>query len=220
MRFESTLHPIVCGRSRKNIKLIESITNTAIYFPPFAQLHRYCPPNAKRRNPEEIFITGENPQGIELAKRKIHELVNRIKLFMKDAVVAPPKIDSILLGRMDKIRKIMETNGTYIMFPPLASQRNMIRVQGIEGLHIERTMKEIMSLVRIWMDATLGLLRANQQLRLANSTMLRGGSSNLACPSSRVLTRFVPCSVIFVPIPMRTFRSRRCLLPSTAQMTL
>lgn len=147
MRFETTLHPIVCGRSRKNIKLIESITNTAIYFPPFAQLHRYCPPNANRRNPEEIFITGENPQGIELAKRKIHELVNRTKLFIKDSVVSAPKIDSILLGRMDKVRKIMETNGTYIMFPPLASQRNMIRVQGVEGLHIERTMKEIMSLV-------------------------------------------------------------------------
>ncbi|KAI0020573.1 hypothetical protein F4780DRAFT_770677 [Xylariomycetidae sp. FL0641] len=146
MRIESTLHPIICGRSRKNIKLIESATNTAIYFPPFAQLYRYCPPNANRRNPEEIFITGENPQGIELAKRKIHELVNRTKLFMKDAVVSPPKIDSILLGRMDKVRKIMETNGTYIMFPPLASQRNMIRVQGVEGLQIERTMKEIMSL--------------------------------------------------------------------------
>ncbi|KAI1437201.1 hypothetical protein GGR50DRAFT_686020 [Xylaria sp. CBS 124048] len=144
--FESTLHPIVCGRSRKNIKLIESATNTAIYFPPFAQLSRYCPPNANRRNPDEIFITGENPQGIELAKRKIHDLVSRTKLFMKDAVISPAKIDSILLSRMDKVRKIMEVNGAYIMFPPLASQRNMIRVQGVEGLQIERTMKEIMSL--------------------------------------------------------------------------
>ncbi|KAH8681448.1 hypothetical protein BX600DRAFT_375563 [Xylariales sp. PMI_506] len=146
MRFESTLHPIVCGRSRKNIKLIESATNTAIYFPPFAQPYRYCPPNAQRRNPEEIFITGENPQGIELAKRKIHELVSRTKLFMKDAVASPAKIDALLLDRMDKVRKIMESNGTYIMFPPLASQRNMIRVQGVEGLQIERTMKELMSL--------------------------------------------------------------------------
>jgi hypothetical protein len=67
---------------------------------------------------------------------------------MKDGIISPAKIDSILLGRMDKVRKIMEANGTYIMFPPLASQRNMIRVQGIEGLQIERTMKEIMSLVR------------------------------------------------------------------------
>ncbi|KAI0406140.1 hypothetical protein F4802DRAFT_606404 [Xylaria palmicola] len=145
-QFENSLHPIVCGRSRKNIKLIESATNTAIYFPPFAALVRYCPPNATRRNPDEIFITGENPQGIELAKRKIHDLVSRTKLFMKDAIIAPAKLDSILLNRMDKVRKIMEANGAYVMFPGLASQRNMIRVQGIEGLQIERTMKEVMSL--------------------------------------------------------------------------
>lgn len=144
--FEATLHPIVCGRSRKNIKMIESATNTAIYFPPFAQVTKYCPPNANRRNSDEIFITGENPQGIELAKRKIHDLVSRTKLFMKDAIISPAKIDSILLSRMDKVRKIMEVNGAYIMFPPLASQRNMIRVQGVEGLQIERTMKEIMAL--------------------------------------------------------------------------
>lgn len=185
MRFESTLHPIVCGRSRKNIKLIESVTNTAIYFPPFAQLHRYCPPNASRRNPEEIFITGENPQGIELAKRKIHELVNRTKLFIKDAVVSPPKIDSILLGRMDKVRKIMETNGTYIMFPPLASQRNMIRVQGVEGLHIERTMKEIMSLVRILLGAAFDLVRTNQYLGRPVLLCLVVDSASRHVPASR-----------------------------------
>lgn len=147
MRIDSTLHPIVCGRSRKHIKVIESATNTAIYFPPFAAMSQYCPPEAHRRPPDEIYITGENPQGIELAKRKIHDLVNRTKLFMKDALVSPAKIDSIILGRMDKVRKIMDSNGTYVMFPPLASQRNMIRVQGIEGLQIERTMKEIMTLV-------------------------------------------------------------------------
>ncbi|KAJ1333303.1 protein bicaudal C [Microdochium nivale] len=146
MRIDSTLHPIVCGRSRKHIKVIESATNTAIYFPPFAAMSQYCPPEAHRRPPDEIYITGENPQGIELAKRKIHDLVNRTKLFMKDALVSPAKIDSIILGRMDKVRKIMDSNGTYVMFPPLASQRNMIRVQGIEGLQIERTMKEIMTL--------------------------------------------------------------------------
>ncbi|KAI0396373.1 hypothetical protein F5Y17DRAFT_118132 [Xylariaceae sp. FL0594] len=146
LKLEHSLHPIVCGRSRKNIKLIESTTNTAIYFPPFARFSRYCPPTAKPRDADEILITGEHPQGIELAKRKIGEMINRTKLFLKDAIISPAKIDSILLSRMDKVRKIMEVNGTYIMFPYLASQRNMIRVQGTEGLQIERTMKEIMSL--------------------------------------------------------------------------
>ena len=147
---ELSMHTVVCGRARKNIKLIESATNTAIYFPPpFSQVYRYCPAGAQRRNPEEIFITGESEANIAMAKHKIHELVTRTRLFMKDAVVSAAKIDSILLGRLDKIRKIMETNGTFIQFPALASQRNMIRIQGVEGLHVERTVREVMSLVRL-----------------------------------------------------------------------
>lgn len=147
---ELSLHTVICGRSRKNIKLIESATNTAIYFPPpFSQVYRYCPAGAQRRNPDEIFITGDSQADITMAKQKIHELVSRVRIFMKDAVVSAAKIDSILLSRLDKVRKIMETNGTFIQFPALASQRNMIRIQGIEGLHVERTVRDIMSLVSI-----------------------------------------------------------------------
>jgi KH domain len=149
MFLELSLHTVICGRSRKHVKLIESATNTAIYFPPpFSQVYRYCPDGAKRRNPEEIFLTGENPQSIAMAKQKIHELALRVRLFVKSVVVSPAKIDSILLSRLDKVRKIMETNGTFILFPQLASQRNLVRIQGVEGLHVERTVREIMGLVR------------------------------------------------------------------------
>ncbi|KAG5988406.1 hypothetical protein E4U54_004670 [Claviceps lovelessii] len=146
-RIELSLHQLVCGRHRKNIKLIESSTGTAIYFPPlFSQMYRYCPQNATRRDPAEIFITGETPQAIELAKQKLHETVSRIRLYVKDVTIPAAKIDCILLGRLDKVRKILEANGTYIMFPPLACQRTMVRVQGSEGLPVERTVRELMSL--------------------------------------------------------------------------
>ncbi|KAI6244878.1 Meiotically up-regulated protein [Erysiphe necator] len=144
---ELSLHTVICGRFRKHIKLIESTTNTAIYFPPpFSHVYRYCPAGAQRRNPEEIFITGETPLQIALAKQKIHDLVTRTRIFMKDTVVSAAKIDSILLTRLDKVRKIMESNGTFIQFPALASQRNMIRIQGTEGLHVERTVRDFMCL--------------------------------------------------------------------------
>ncbi|KAG5984340.1 hypothetical protein E4U55_005225 [Claviceps digitariae] len=146
-RIELSLHQLVCGRHRKNIKFIESSTGTAIYFPPlFSQMYRYCPQNATRRDPAEIFITGETPQAIELAKQKLHETVSRIRLYVKDVTIPAAKIDCILLGRLDKVRKILEANGTYIMFPPLACQRTMVRVQGSEGLPVERTVRELMSL--------------------------------------------------------------------------
>jgi len=66
---------------------------------------------------------------------------------VKDVQISAAKIDSILLSRMDKVRKICEMNGTYIMFPPLGTRRETIRVQGLENLHVERTARELMTLV-------------------------------------------------------------------------
>jgi len=57
------------------------------------------------------------------------------------------KIDSILLTRMDKVRKIVEANGTFIMFPPLGSRDGLVRIQGVENLHVERTVRDLMALV-------------------------------------------------------------------------
>ncbi|KAL2170300.1 hypothetical protein VTG60DRAFT_4979 [Thermothelomyces hinnuleus] len=145
--FEPSMHQLLCGRNRKNIKLIESVTNTAIYFPPpFSACYRYCPPNAQRRDPSKVLITGENPQAIEQAKFRIHELLTRTRLFVKDVTISPPKIDSILLSRMDKVRKITEANGAFVMFPSLGSRKGLVRVQAVENLHVERSLREIMSL--------------------------------------------------------------------------
>lgn len=147
LKIESSLHQLVCGRHRKNIKLIESSTGTAIYFPPlFSQMYRYCPPNANRREPADVYITGDSHQALELAKQKLLETVSRIRLFVKDVNIPAAKLDNILLGRLDKVRKILEANGTYIMLPQLACQRTAVRVHGSEGLPVERTVRELMSL--------------------------------------------------------------------------
>lgn len=148
MKFEHSMHQLVCGRNRKNIKTIESQTNTAIYFPPpFSQMYRYCPANAQRRDPTEIFITGENMASITAAKNKVYEILMSFRLCSKDAVLSSAKIDSILLSRLDKVRKIIETNGTYIMFPVLGSRRQMVSVQAVESLFADRTVRELMTLV-------------------------------------------------------------------------
>jgi hypothetical protein len=146
-RLELPVHQLICGRHRKNIKLIESSTGTAIYFPPlFSQMCRYSPPGATRRDPTDIYITGETEDAIRMAKQKLHETATRIRLYLKDVTIPAAKIDTILLTRLDKVRKILEANGTYVMFPPLASQRTMVRVQGSDGPPVERTVKELMSL--------------------------------------------------------------------------
>jgi KH domain len=148
IKLELTMHTLVCGRTRKNIKLIESATKTAIYFPPpFLRVFGYVPTGATRRSEDEVFITGETQERIQQAKQKLRELVMGVKVYVKDVMVNCNKIDNILLDRLDKVRKVMETNGSYVLFPPLGSQRGMIRVQGTEVLHVERTVREIMALV-------------------------------------------------------------------------
>ena len=74
--FEVSLHSLMCGRSRKNIKAIESATGTAVYFPPpFPRVYNYTPQGAKRRHPDEIFITGANGDDIKKAEHMLQTLV-------------------------------------------------------------------------------------------------------------------------------------------------
>lgn len=150
IHMDFTLQQAICGRNRKNIKLIESATGTAIYFPPpYSRYFRYCPKNASPRDPNEIIITGDKPRQIELAKLKLGDLLNRCRLYVKDVPMPPEKVDTILLTRLDKVRKIVEANGSYIQFPPLGSRSTPVRIQATENLHIERTVRELMSLVSI-----------------------------------------------------------------------
>lgn len=149
MKLELTMHTLVCGRTRKNIKLIEAATGTAIYFPPpFPRIFGYTPPGANRRSEDEVYITGDTPEQIARAKQKLRELAMGVKIYVKDVVVNSSKIDNILLDRLDKVRKVMEMNGSYVLFPQLGSQRGLVRIQGTEVLHVERTVREIMALVR------------------------------------------------------------------------
>ena len=158
MKLELSLHGSICGRTRKNVRLIESATNTAIYFPPpFPRIYGYTPPGAQRRGEDDIYITGETTEAINAAKKKLRDLVLNTKCYIKDAAVSPQKIDSILLDRLDKVRKIMEANGSYVLFPQLGSQRGAIRVQGTEILHVERTVREIMALVGLTSLIGMGL---------------------------------------------------------------
>lgn len=150
LKLELSLHTVICGRTRKNIRLIEAATNTAIYFPPpFPRVFGYTPQGAYRRGEDEVYITGETQDCINQAKKKLHELVLNTKCYVKDVMVSAHKIDSIILDRLDKVRKVMETNGSYVLFPQLGSQRGLVRVQGTEILHVERTVREIMALVWI-----------------------------------------------------------------------
>ena len=148
VRLELTLQNLVSGRHRRNIKMIESATGTAIYFPPvFPALFGYAPNgNIPLRNRDEIIITGESMDNILQAKKRLHDLVVSIKTFVKDVHITTSKVDFILLERLDKIRKIVEANGSYALLPPLGAHSGVLRVQATDILNVERTVREIMGL--------------------------------------------------------------------------
>ena len=93
-------------------------------------------------------MTGESPEKILQAKKKLHDLVVSTKVYVKDVVITASKIDEILLERLDKVRRIIENNGSYVLLPRLGEQRGMVRVQATDILNVERTVREVMSLVR------------------------------------------------------------------------
>ncbi|KAI9715931.1 MAG: hypothetical protein M1828_000519 [Chrysothrix sp. TS-e1954] len=170
-KLELSMHTMICGRLRRHIKQIESHTNTAIYFPPpFPQIYGYCPAGAKRRRDDEILITGENMSDVYQAKVRLHELATSTPACVKEVKISPDKIDSILLERLDKIQKIIDYNGSYVLFPQLGIQHGVIRVQGPDMLHVERTIREVMSISGQFYTASwwITVSDANQRLPTSN----------------------------------------------------
>ncbi|KAG8627557.1 hypothetical protein KVT40_005040 [Elsinoe batatas] len=166
IKLELTLHNLICGRHRRNIKLIESATNTAIYFPPlFPTVFGYSPAGAFPRSRDEIIITGDNQDNILQAKKRLYDLVQATKTFVKDVAITTSKVDYILLERLEKIKKIIEQNGSYVLLPPLGNHSGVLRVQATDILNVERTVREIMSLAGQFYSASWWLtgLEASQR---------------------------------------------------------
>lgn len=107
------------------------------------------------------------------AKKRLHDLVINTKAFHKGVVVTETKIDSIILERLDKVRKIMENNGSYVVFPSLGMQRGIVRVQGTDVLNVERTVRELMTLAGQFYSATWSVAQLDNSLRAPTAEDIR-----------------------------------------------
>lgn len=148
MQLDLNLHSLICGRARKKIKAIESATDTAIYLPPiFPRVHTFVPEGAERRDINEIVITGPDSEHIFQAKAQLSDLALSAKVFAKDVRITLTKMDHLLLERLDKIQSIMEAHASHLILPSIGQQINVIRVQGLDVLNVERTIRDVMGLV-------------------------------------------------------------------------
>ncbi|KAF1811646.1 hypothetical protein P152DRAFT_449927 [Eremomyces bilateralis CBS 781.70] len=184
LMLELSMHTLISGKARRNIKHIESATNTAIYFPPpFTRLFGYTPPGGVRRQQDEIVITGESPEAILQAKKRLHDLSVSTKAFVKDVIVTPSKLDNIILERLDKVRKIMENNGSYVVLPSLGLQRGIVRVQGTDILNVERTVRDIMALAGQFYSASWWITHPDPSARAPTPTDVRTMLSDICINS-------------------------------------
>jgi hypothetical protein len=164
IKLDLTLHSLICGRSRKKIKAIESATDTAIYFPPiFPRIHHYCPEGAERRPIDEIVVTGPDPERIFQAKSQLNELTFNAKAFMKDVRITPTKMDHLLLDRLDKLQAIMESHASYILLPSIGLNNGVLRIHGLDVLNVERTVRDVMALTAQFYSAEWQFLPPGRQ---------------------------------------------------------
>lgn len=187
---ELSLHSLISGRHRRNIKLIESLTGTAIYFPPlFPRVFGYEPPGSVRmRGDDEIIITGENMDSILQAKKRLHDLVLGTKSYIKDVQITTSKVDYMLLERLDKIRRIIEGNGSFVLLPQLGNQSTLIRVQATDILNVERTVREIMGLAGQFYSASWWVTHPDPSQRQPTPSDIRAMLPDICINSGAEIT--------------------------------
>lgn len=190
IRLELSLHSLISGRQRRNIKFIESATGTAIYFPPlFPTVFGYVPPGSvPLRGRDEIIITGDSMDSILQAKKRLHDLVMTTKTFVKDVQITTSKVDYILLERLDKIRKIIEANGSYVLLPPLGNHSGVLRVQATDILNVERTVREIMGLAGQFYSASWWVTHPDTSQRAPTPSDIRAMLPDICINSGAEIT--------------------------------
>lgn len=77
---------------------------------------------------------------------------------MKSVTIGMLKADYIIMERLDEVKKIMEVNGTYVQLPPLGSAKGIMRVQGVEQMFVEKTIKQIMQITGQYYNASWWLM--------------------------------------------------------------
>ncbi|KAH6561702.1 hypothetical protein BASA50_003732 [Batrachochytrium salamandrivorans] len=153
VQLDCEMHPIVAGLQRSYFNLIMHETLTSIYLPtPLVAL----PPRSSLREPSAegdvypstIYITGP-PDGVARARDLLFSAVEakNSKVLTKHVPCLPRKIDWLYMYKKKEIRKIIYDNATYISFPPLGSNSNILTFFGEFTIYMERAVRALMQLV-------------------------------------------------------------------------
>jgi KH domain len=148
LNLDLQLHPLVCGRQRKVISNIQSMTHTTIYFPPrYPGSTDFVPRGGQRRPMNEIIISGATIGEITLAKQKIIDQAQKLVPYGKEVGIESEKVDEILLQRPEKLAKMSDEHAAFINLNPIGRQNGCVRISAANVLNIERAARELMGVV-------------------------------------------------------------------------
>lgn len=151
---ELSLQPLVAGPEMGNFNYIMLQTKTKIFTPDWLpELFASQCKNPNARNLNEIYITGSEFQ-VLLAKVLLRDVVKKTQTLGKDCVISFAKIDLLSLRFQEKLRKIMESQGSFIQIPYLGAARAVVRVQCTNVQTCNQTISELMNLTSQLYNAT------------------------------------------------------------------
>jgi hypothetical protein len=77
----------------------------------------------------------------------LHEVASRFRTFVADVTIDPFKLDTLVLSSMDRVRKIAEAHGAYVMMPAVGKRVNVLRVQVADPPNSTRALQQILRMV-------------------------------------------------------------------------
>lgn len=154
LSMELSLQPLVAGPNLANLKYIMLQTKTKIFTPDWLpELFSSQCENPNARNLNEVYITGQEFQ-VLIAKVLLRDIVRKTTTLVKDCVISFAKIDLLTLRFQDQLRKIMESEGSFVQIPYLGAARAVIRVQCTNIQTCSQTISQLMKLTSQLYSAT------------------------------------------------------------------
>ncbi|SAM00522.1 hypothetical protein [Absidia glauca] len=134
------LHNILGGKRHYQLQSVMEETATNIYLEaPFAIGHVGL---ALQQQQGLVYISGDTAatkRATLLAKKLAEQKLNC--LYHKESSFDPHKADWILLRQQDKLKKLLQDNGSFIHFSQIGSGSPVIQVYGENRINTERTLR-------------------------------------------------------------------------------
>lgn len=166
VNIELSLINLIGGFNLTNLQDIIKQTGVFLYVP---ELLKYT---SKFSDNSQLFISSSQQSQVLLAKFLLNSLNKKVlkSIYYKDIRVPKAKLQIMMHSMQSKINQIMYHNGSFIQFPEMNSESDIVRVQSSSKYLVNKTLKDISSLSSdIYELKIKGANSSNYQIKIFES---------------------------------------------------